>query len=91
MYWLVSLTICETQRCVVLTVNVWFWLCVIMLFPSALWNHAQLGGGSDAERLMSTLAYGWVEHCSDIASCGPTSFPYKYPCVFDLFNELFMN
>ena len=33
-------------------------------------NHAQLEGGSAAERLMSTLAYGWVERCSDIAGCG---------------------
>ena len=32
-------------------------------------NHAQLGGGSVAERLMSTLAYGWVECCSDVAGC----------------------
>ena len=37
-------------------------------------NHAQLGGGSVVEILRSTLAYGWVERCSDIASCGPTSF-----------------
>ena len=36
-------------------------------------NHAQLGGGSVAERLMSTLAYGWVERCSDVASCGVNS------------------
>ena len=33
-------------------------------------NHAQLGGGSVAERLMSTLAYGWVERYSDVAGCG---------------------
>ena len=33
-------------------------------------NHAQLEGGSVAERLMSTLTYGWVEHYSDIAGCG---------------------
>ena len=49
-------------------------LCVIMLFPSSLWNHSQLGGGSDAERLMSTPAYGWVEHCSDVAGCGTISY-----------------
>ena len=36
-------------------------------------NHAQLGGGSDAERVRSTLAYGWVERCSDIASCREAS------------------
>ena len=39
-------------------------------------NHAQLGGGGDAEKLMSTLAYGWVERYGDIASCG-TSFASK--------------
>ena len=33
-------------------------------------NHAQLGGGSVAEILKSTLAYGWVERCSDVAGCG---------------------
>ena len=32
-------------------------------------KHTQLKGGSDVERLRSTLAYGWVEHCSDIAGC----------------------
>ena len=45
---------------------------------SALWNHAQLGGGSDAERLMSTLAYGWVERCKNIASCGEASCQDTY-------------
>ena len=55
----VSLASCETQRCVGLTVDVRFWLCVsLLLFPSSLWNHAQLGGGSVAKRLMRTLAYG---------------------------------
>ena len=33
-------------------------------------NHAQLVGGSVPERLRSTLAYGWVERCSDVAGCG---------------------
>ena len=37
-------------------------------------NHAQLGGGSVAERLRSTLAYGWVERCSDVAGCGTSSY-----------------
>ena len=46
------------------------WLCVILLVPYSLENHAQLGGGSVVERLMSTLAYGWVERCSDVAGCG---------------------
>ena len=40
------------------------------MFPYSLENHAQLGGGSVAERLKSTLAYGWVERCSDVAGCG---------------------
>ena len=53
-------------------------LCVILLFPSALWYHARLGDGDDAERLMSTLAYGWVERCSDIASCGEAPSQDKY-------------
>ena len=47
-------------------------------------NYAQLGGGSDAERSMSTLAYGWVERCSGIAGCGKLhskiSIPCNYPC-----------
>ena len=55
-------------------------------FLSALWNHAQLGGGSDVEILMSTLAYGWVEHCSDVASWGPNYFPDKYSLVFNSVN-----
>ena len=63
----------KPKGCVGLVVDVWFWLCVSLLFPSSLWNHAQLGGGRDAVRLMSTLAYGWVERCSDVASCGPAS------------------
>ena len=32
------------------------------------------GGGSATEILMSALAYGWVECCSDIAGCGTSSF-----------------
>ena len=35
---------------------------------------------------MSTLAYGWVEHWSDVASCGPASSPDKYSCAFNLCN-----
>ena len=38
-------------------------------WPLSWRNHAQLGGGSVAERLMSKLAYGWVERCSDVAGC----------------------
>ena len=41
-------------------------------------NHAQLGGGSDAEILMSTLTYGWVEHCSEVAGCRTSFFQDKY-------------
>ena len=76
----------ETQRCVGLTVDVWFWLCVSLGFPSTLWNHAQLGGGSDAERLRSTLAYGWVERCSDVASCKSACFQDKYFPMFNFYN-----
>ena len=41
-------------------------------------NHAQLMGGNDAERLRSTLAYGWVERCNEIVSFGEPSFEDKY-------------
>ena len=48
-------------------------LCV-SLFPLVpCGNHAQLGGGSDVDRVRSTLAYDWVECCSDIASCEEAS------------------
>ena len=50
------------------------WLCVRLLVPYSLENHAQLGGGSIVERLRSTLAYGWVERYSDIAGCGTNSY-----------------
>ena len=50
------------------------WLCVSLLDPYSLRNHAQLGGGSVAERLMSMLAYGWVERCSDVAGCRMSSY-----------------
>ena len=83
-YWL-GWIVCETQQCVGLKMEVWLWLCVSQLFHSTLWNHPQLGGGSDAGRLMRTLAYGWVEHCSDVASCGPTSSQDEYSCVFYLY------
>ena len=49
------------------------WLCVSLIDPYSLRNHAQLRGGSVAERLMSTLAYGWVERCNDVAGCGASS------------------
>ena len=46
------------------------WLCVSLLVPYSLGNHARLRGGRVAERLRSMLAYGWVEHCSNIAGYG---------------------
>ena len=49
-------------------------------------NHAQLGGGSVAERLTSTLAYGWVERCSDVVGCATTLSQDKYFLVFNLCN-----
>ena len=65
------------------------WLCVSLLVPYSLENHAQLGGGSVAERLGSTLAYGWVECCSDVASCGMNSSKDKYYCLFHLYNYIY--
>ena len=50
------------------------WLCVSLLVPYSLENHTQLGGGNVAERLRSTLAYGWVERFSDIAGCATSSY-----------------
>ena len=50
------------------------WLCVSLLVPYSLENHAQLRGGSVPEILRSTLAYGWVERCSDVAGCGMSSY-----------------
>ena len=44
------------------------------MFPYSLENHAHLEGGNAAERLRSTLAYGWVECCSDVAGCGMSSY-----------------
>ena len=49
------------------------WLCLSLLVPYSLGNHARLGGGSIVERLKSTRAYGWVERCSDVAGCGVNS------------------
>ena len=45
-------------------------MCKPAIDPYPWRNHAQLRGGSIAERLMSKLAYGWVERCSDLAGCG---------------------
>ena len=49
------------------------WLCVSLLVPYSLGNHAQLRGGGVAERLRISPAYGWVECCSDVAGCGMNS------------------
>ena len=59
-------------------------LCVSLCSLVPCGNHAQLEVDSGVERLRSTLAYGWVEHCSDIASCGEASPQDKYSCVFNL-------
>ena len=44
-------------------------LCVSLCPLVPYGNHAQLRGGSDAERVRRMLAYGWVECCRDIAGC----------------------
>ena len=64
----------------------------LLLFLNPWGNHSLLGGGSAIERLMSTLAYGWVERCSDIAGCG-MSFASKISIlVFKcLYLHLIMN
>ena len=49
------------------------WLCVSLLVPYSLGNHAHLRGGSVVERLRSTQAYVWVERCSDVAGYGTSS------------------
>ena len=61
-------------------------LCVSLCSLVPCGNHAQLGGGSGAERLRNTLAYGWVERCSNIASCKEASSQDKYFLVFNLCN-----
>ena len=50
------------------------WLCVSLLVPYSLGDHAQLGGGSIAERFRSKPAYGWEERCSDVAGCGTSYY-----------------
>ena len=64
-------------------------MCVSLCSPVPCGNHAQLGGGSGAERLRSTSTYGWLECCSDIASCKEASSQDKYFLVFTLCNVLF--
>ena len=46
--------------------------------PYSLWESCPAWGCSGGEILMSTLAYGWVERCNDLASCGTDSFQDKY-------------
>ena len=65
-------------------------LCVSLCPLVPCGNHAQLRGGSDAERVRSTLAYGWVERCSDIASCREVSSQDKYSCILSLQLYFFM-
>ena len=50
-------------------------------------NHAQLEGGGVAERLMSMLAYGWVERCSDVAGSGRILFKIS---ILDYFVSTFI-
>ena len=67
------------------------WMCVsLLVFLIPCGNHAHLGGGSAAGRLMSALSYGWVERCSDVAGCGTTSFKDKCPC-FNLWKLYFLH
>ena len=57
-------------RTVLACLFVYSWLCVSLLVAYSLGNHAQLRGGSVAERLRSTLTYGWVERCSHVVGYG---------------------
>ena len=49
-------------------------MCEFASVPYSLWESCPARGGSATERLMSALAYGWVERCSDIAGCGTNFF-----------------
>ena len=49
-------------------------ICEPASVPYSLWESGPLEGGSDAERLMSALSYGWVERCSNAAGCGKNFF-----------------
>ena len=60
------------------------WSLLVFLIPWG--NHAQLGGGSVAKRLMSTLAYGWLEHCSDVAGWVTRSSQDKFFVYVNLCN-----
>ena len=68
-------------------------LCVNLCSLVPCGNHAHLEGGSGAERLRSTSAYGWVKRCKKIATCGEASSQDKfllciYLCNCICFNEL---
>ena len=67
--------------CILINPIVLAWLHLVIFLAIPCGNHAQIGGGSAAERLMSVLAYGWVERCNDVASCGTNSLKDKYLCV----------
>ena len=64
------------------------WLCVSLLFRSSLWKSCPAWGWQWCIGLMSTMAYGWVERCSDIASCGATQFQDK--CFFVLIFAMYL-
>ena len=56
-------------------------MCEPASVPYSLWESFSARGGSAAERLMSAVAYGWVECCSDIAGCRTNFFQDKYYCL----------
>ena len=60
--------------------------CTLAMYESAsvplfLEEIMPSSGGGVAERLMSTLAYGWVERCSNIAGCGTSSSQANCSCL----------
>ena len=61
-------------------------MCEPPSVPYSLGKSCQLEDGSAAEILMSTLAYGWVERCSDIVGCGTSFFQDKYSLGFYFHN-----
>ena len=46
------------------------WLCISLQLTLIPEESCPARGWQCVERLMRTLAYGWVERCSDIAGCG---------------------
>ena len=69
-------------------------MCKLAIDPYSLRNPTHLRGGIVAKRLMSMLAYGWVERCSDVAGCGASSSSKDKCCccfisaIILMFNEL---